>query len=322
MQPSPKALRKLLSSLFSITQLRIFIEDYLEHFPESERQLRLAVNWAGPQVEVTRSLVNELAARGLIDRTLHRALIVDRSGRRADIDEVFGGARVVVSQPSSKEPSGDGHATISRKARILMLASCPEGTVDLNLLEERERVEKALGDHNPRYELRCRHNLRLHELARELMREPRLRIVHITGHGDASGRLVFTAGDGRGDPADQQAIADLFGVVGEDIECVVLSACYSARQARLIARHVKYVVGMAYAVEEEVATRFAEGFYEALGFGHDVVRAFLAGRNRLDLTRIPGSHAPILWANQELHPKSSNQNAAFSANANVDERSE
>jgi hypothetical protein len=305
MQPSPKALRELLLSLFSSAQLRIFIEDHLEQSHESQLQLTRCVNWSGPQIEVAKSLVDQLESRNLIDATLHRALIESRSLRRVDIDGVFGKAyvRKSVGAPPGCSPDDEG-ASNSGRARILMLASNPVGTDELRLDEECERIEAALGDHNPRYELRYRRNLGLDKLARELMRDPRPRIVHITGHGDRSGRLLFTASDGHKSPADPQAIANLLGASGEKVECVVLSACYSAPQARLIARHVKYVVGMAYAVEVEAATRFAEGFYEALGFGSDVVRAFAAGLNRLDLTRIPGSHVPRLWADRELHPSS------------------
>jgi hypothetical protein len=57
-----------------------------------------------------------------------------------------------------------------------------------------------------------------------------------------------------------EAITTLFSLFADEIECVLLNACYSATQADAIAEHIPFVVGMKKAIGDRAAIEFAIGF--------------------------------------------------------------
>jgi hypothetical protein len=91
-----------------------------------------------------------------------------------------------------------------------------------------------------------------------------------------------------------EALAALFKLFADTIECVVLNACYSDAQAQAIAAHVPYVVGMRRAIGDRAAIEFAVGFYDALGAGRDVEFAYRYGCNAIQLAGIPEDLTPVL----------------------------
>jgi len=87
--------------------------------------------------------------------------------------------------------------------------------------------------------------------------------------------------------ASTEALSDLFELVSDKVECVILNACYSVPQADAISRHIDYVIGMQKEIEDKAAIEFAVGFYDALGAGKSVEQAFKFGRNAVQL-EFPG----------------------------------
>ena len=69
-------------------------------------------------------------------------------------------------------------------------------------------------------------------------------IVHFSGHGSGDDGLALEDEDGNLKLVDTEAIAKLFELFSDTIECVVLNACYSEVQASAIAKHIPYVIGM------------------------------------------------------------------------------
>lgn len=57
----------------------------------------------------------------------------------------------------------------------------------------------------------------------------------------------------------------------------VLNACYSEAQAKAIARHIDYVIGMQQAIGDTAAIAFSAGFYQALGDGRNIEEAYKMG---------------------------------------------
>jgi len=80
----------------------------------------------------------------------------------------------------------------------------------------------------------------------------------------------------------------------DDIRVVVLSACYSAEQAREIATVVDAVVGMSDSIGDEAARAFAAAFYRALGFGRSLQNAFEQGLAAMDLEGHGDTDVPVL----------------------------
>lgn len=113
----------------------------------------------------------------------------------------------------------------------------------------------------------------LDDLSRYI-REARPNVVHFSGHGNWKGSLYV---DNR--PIPLSFFADIFADVKEDVQCVVLNGCYSAAQAKEIAKHVPAVIGTTETVYEESAVKFAQQFYGYIGNGLNVSTAFRRSRD-------------------------------------------
>jgi CHAT domain/WD domain, G-beta repeat len=193
--------------------------------------------------------------------------------------------------------------------RILFLSADPFAGgepplhLDREIREIRERLSLArLWDH---FEVYPELAVRPADLTGTLL-DYRPHIVHFSGHGDGS--AIFVEGDsGEPHPIAGRALANLFSLVAQDTFCVVLNACYSQDQARVIARNVKYVIGMRKDVDDRSAIAFSIGFYQALGSGRSIDDAFSLGCAQIDLRSLPDSRMPALWKDgkkvrRELEP--------------------
>ncbi|MCY7283833.1 MAG: CHAT domain-containing protein [Cyanobacteria bacterium CAN_BIN43] len=129
--------------------------------------------------------------------------------------------------------------------KILILSANPKNTDRLRLDEEVKviRHELRLGDKS--YDLpEERGAITPTDLRREILElEPR--IVHFSGHGNSQG-LMLEDKDGNSRTVPSETLANLFEIFAEDFEicCVVLNVCSSENQARAIAAHIDYVIGM------------------------------------------------------------------------------
>ena len=99
--------------------------------------------------------------------------------------------------------------------------------------------------------------------------------------------------------AGAETLSDLFEKLKDDVECVVLSACHSESQAKIVSKHINYVIGMRAEVYDGTAIGFAVGFYKAIVAGKSIKDAFDFGILELRLKDDPDSHMPILYSKQE-----------------------
>jgi hypothetical protein len=177
---------------------------------------------------------------------------------------------------------------------ILVLAANPMTTERLALDREVKEIKQRLLNANAAHRLRLETlgAIRADELA-DSMLAFRPDIVHFSGHGEA-GALYVEDERGNAVPLDQQRLAKLFGILRGGLRCVVLNACFSEQQAKMIAEHVPCVVGMRAAVEDDSAIAFAGQFYSALAFGKSVKVAFDLACNQLGLIDLPGAEVPSL----------------------------
>jgi CHAT domain len=82
--------------------------------------------------------------------------------------------------------------------------------------------------------------------------------------------LMFENAIGQPQLVSDEAIASLFGLFADQIECVVLNACYSVTQAEEIATNIPEVIGMNRSIGDRATIEFLIGFYDALLAGHVV----------------------------------------------------
>lgn len=97
------------------------------------------------------------------------------------------------------------------------------------------------------------------------MREYRPQIVHFSGHGYGEG-IAVEGVNGEIVYFPTEGLDMLFGI-SDHVECVLLNACYSSEQAKVISAYDIYVVGMSDEINDNVAKQFAVGFYQGLGGG-------------------------------------------------------
>jgi hypothetical protein len=165
--------------------------------------------------------------------------------------------------------------------KILLLAANPIKTLRLRLDEEIREIDEGLrrSKHREQFEFHSRLAVRLRDLRRALLDvEPH--IVHFTGHGQEDGLMVEDE-LGMAVRISAKALAGLFSLCSDQVECVVLGACYSAPQASAISKHINYVIGMKKEIKDKAAIEFAVGFYDALGAGKPVEHAFKFGCNAI-----------------------------------------
>ena len=135
--------------------------------------------------------------------------------------------------------------------------------------------------------------MRIADLRRKLL-DHSPQIVHFSGHGTGVDGIVLENDKGESSPVPTRALADLFKLCAEHVDCVVLNACESDVQAKAISKHIPFVIGMDFSVSDDAALEFAVGFYDALGAGRSIQAAFELGRNAIALKGIPEDKTPKL----------------------------
>ena len=72
-------------------------------------------------------------------------------------------------------------------------------------------------------------------------------------------------------------LAQVFEPYHNQIECVILNACFTAVQASAIVKHIDYVIGMNQPIKDKAAIQFAIGFYDTIAAGESIETAFKMG---------------------------------------------
>ncbi len=178
--------------------------------------------------------------------------------------------------------------------KILLLSANPQGTPKVRLDEEMREIEEGLlrAKQRSQFTIETATALRYRDLRRSILRhEPH--IIHFSGHGAGEEGLVFEDKTGQAKFVNGEALSGLFELVADQVECVLLNACYSQEQATAIAQHIPYVIGMTNAIGDRAAIEFAVGFYDALGAGKPYERAYKFGCNAIQLAGIPEQHTPV-----------------------------
>jgi CHAT domain len=203
---------------------------------------------------------------------------------------------------------------------ILILAANPKGTTTLRLDQEVRDITEGLQRATQRatFNLQSRWAVRPRDIQRALL-DLNPQIVHFSGHGigqattelDTPSRkltfvdappaapegLAFEDPNGNTSLISTAALASLFALFKDSVQCVVLNACYSANQAAAIAQHIPYVIGMNQAIGDKAAIEFAVSFYDAIGAGRDIPFAFELAKNAIQLAGIPEHLTPVLRSN-------------------------
>jgi hypothetical protein len=178
---------------------------------------------------------------------------------------------------------------------ILFIAANPKDTGRLRLDQELRDIAEGLqrAQKRDQFNLEQRLAVRPRDIQRAMLDvEPQ--IIHFSGHGGGEQGLVFEDDIGNIKLMDGFALAGLFELFADKIACVVLNGCYSEVQAKAIAHHIPYVIGMNQTIGDKAAIAFAVGFYDALGAGRGVEFAYKLGCAAIRLEGIAEYLTPVL----------------------------
>lgn len=194
-----------------------------------------------------------------------------REGRLGELELLLGGPRAGARAPSVAPT-------------ILFLGASPRDEARLRLGREVREIGRSLreADAGRSIQLAQEWAVRPGDLHAILLRH-RPQLIHFSGHGKSDGALCFEDESGSARAVPPEILGEMFAVLGRDVRCVVLNACYAEIQARAIADHVGCVVGMKGAIPDAAATAFASSFYLALAHGEDAATAFALGRNQINV---------------------------------------
>jgi hypothetical protein len=173
--------------------------------------------------------------------------------------------------------------------KILLLSSNPRR--DLNLEREVGDLIKAvqrLGN----FEVSIALAVRPDEL-QELFLEYKPQIVHFCGHGAGEQGLVLQDENGREQFVSTEALVVLFKIFSNNVDCAVFNACDTDHQAEAIVAHINYAIGMSEEILDKAAYMFAVGFYQGLGYGESIERAYELGCNAIQLQLLKATYHTI-----------------------------
>ncbi|NEZ57839.1 TIR domain-containing protein [Leptolyngbyaceae cyanobacterium CCMR0082] len=178
--------------------------------------------------------------------------------------------------------------------KVLILAVNPKDTADLRLDEEIRQIKEALklSEGRANFEVVIEPAVRTGDLHRHLLQH-KPQIVHFSGHGVGARGLAFEDKNGISKLISTATLTRLFRLCG-GVECVLLNACHSVAQANAILEHVNHVIGMTDAIGDQASIKFAEGFYDGLGYGRNYADAFEFGLVGIGAEGIPEEETPVL----------------------------
>ncbi len=193
-----------------------------------------------------------------------------------------------------------------KKISVLFLSADPTNASRLRLSEEFREIDEQLRLSKLRdyFKLELpKLSIRPKDISGALL-NTQPQIVHFSGHGTSKGALCFENETGQIHIVRPDAMAALFEQFANQVNCVLLNACYSKTQVEAISKHINYVIGMKGAIEDKAAIAFAIGFYQALGAGRTIEEAYNLGCVQIRLQGIPEHLSPILIKKGQLNHRS------------------
>lgn len=121
--------------------------------------------------------------------------------------------------------------------------------------------------------------------------------------------MYFEDVKGKSQPIKPDALANLFELISDQVNCVILNACYSEKQAQALSKHIPFVIGMSQAIGDRAAIAFAVGFYKALGAGRSFEEAYNWAKVEIGLEEIQENSTPVLYVKENkdsLFPQAEN----------------
>lgn len=175
--------------------------------------------------------------------------------------------------------------------RILVMTASPANMGALRTREEERQLKASLLDG-----LHGRERLKIEVIRGATvddilagMNRFKPHVLHIGAHGNNDGDLSFL--DEQGDAAlvPLAGMAAAVKAAGEQLQMILLNACFSDAATRVLVDHVDCAIGVRKALADDSALEFTRAFYGALGHGCSVGQAYEQGLAALKLRVLPNS---------------------------------
>lgn len=191
---------------------------------------------------------------------------------------------------------------MTEKIRILFLSANPWTTSRILVDEEAREIFERLqeGPYRGRFELFNHAATRPIDL-QKLLLFYRPAIVHFSGHGHKNQKLILGGTPGRGKTVDTQGLVELLALYNTHLRLVLLNACFTKIQARLISEVIDYAIGTGKGIGDKAGVAFAGAFYRALGFNKSIKDAFDSAKAELALVKMPRTQGIELFVRDGLN---------------------
>ena len=205
--------------------------------------------------------------------------------------------------------------TVTPPIRILAMIASPSDKEQLDVAQERRRMEQATAD------LRAAGTLELkwmegstYDALQSELRKGEYHIFHFVGHGGfdpaiGKGVLAFTDEAGKSHILDAAVVARILSRENT-LRLVVLNAClgakgsgtdvFSSTAATLVRGGVPAVVGMQYEISDAAAIEFSKSLYRAIADGMPVDAAVADARVSISASK----RNSVEWGTPVLHMRS------------------
>jgi len=253
-----------------------------------------------------RYLENHLLLQTASFNRQHRDFI-NKLISKAEYDTVLARVNYAITQILPMLP--DSGNTVGQQAnsgvfkssgkKILFLSANPKDKVNLRLGEELRRIKDTLlaATGRDQFTLESEPAVQIPTITHAMQRQDP-QIVHFSGHGSGEAGILVEDAIGNAVYFPTSGLNRLFKLFENVVKCVVLNACYSMEQAKVISSHGIYVVGMNDAIGDQAAIDFAVGFYQSLGEGKNYEFAFEIAQVA-NSANIHDADKPELWLNGE-----------------------
>lgn len=179
--------------------------------------------------------------------------------------------------------------------KVLFLAANPKDSQALNLPKEARELMQALNASRMREQIDLvQHWAVTFDDLQQALTDEMPQIVHFSGHGQTEGILLETP-SGYSHVATTEVLEKLFSLYKGTVRCIVLNACYSEAQAKVLAQHIPFVIGVSTALMDEAAMAFSIGFYRGLGGRLDIKFAYNSGLVRVESSFADKSDIVEMW---------------------------
>ena len=159
-------------------------------------------------------------------------------------------------------------------ARILFLAANPAQVPLLQLDEECRGIEQVLARSTHRDQLgfqACR-GVRVDDVV-QVLNDVEATVVHFSGHAHGAEGVCMVADNGAALLVSTEDLDEIMQAAGASLVLVVLNACYTEVQARVLASRVPCVIGTSEAIADDAAIEYSRYLYRALASGRSVANA-------------------------------------------------